>query len=135
MKINFSRSALAGWLILAACFGGSGCTDTGSRASGRSEAEELKEARLQLAEYQKRFGPLPSTKPRHNLRDLQKTLPGKSLKEVRALLGKPSGVYLSGDRECWDYYGICYAPITGRTVGKVGIWFRKGLVDHLDSVF
>jgi hypothetical protein len=95
----------------------------------------LRQARQQLAKYCKRFGPLPSGRPAHSLRTLQKTLPGKSLKEVAALLGKPGSVYLSGKRECWDYYGICYAPITGRPVERLDIWFEQGRVDHLDAIF
>jgi hypothetical protein len=97
--------------------------------------EDLRDYRRQLAEYRQRFGPLPYSRPRHNLRDLQKSLPGRSLKEVAAFLGKPSGVYLSGKRECWDYMGVCYAPLTGRTVEKLGIWFQNGKVERLDAVF
>jgi hypothetical protein len=139
MKIRFPNAAGVAPFLLAACVCGLGaCSISNSRSAGanrRGSDQELEQARLQLAEYRKRFGPLATTKPEHSLRDLQSTLPGKSLKEVALLLGKPGGVYLSGHRECWDYYGVCYAPITGRTVGKLGIWFEKGKVERLDSVF
>ncbi|HWB05563.1 MAG TPA: hypothetical protein VG796_21270 [Verrucomicrobiales bacterium] len=108
-------------------------------ASGVSTAEQLRQANRQLAEYRNRYGALPSAtapkRARHDLRQLQRTLPGKSLKEVAGIMGKPDNVYVSGDRECWDYLNACVAPVTGKVVPKLGVWFSKGRVDRLDAAF
>lgn len=77
----------------------------------------------------------PATRPRHEFRDLRKRLPGKSMREVKALLGPPAYVFNSGNRESWDYENAVYDSVTGRVVTRLTVWFTRRVADDVRASF
>lgn len=111
-------------------------------AAKRGESPQDAEIRKRLSDsedlvrrYEKRYGKLLSQRPKHDFRELRPRLKGKSMDEVRAVLGKPSGVYTMGPNESWEYTDIAFDSSSGRTVRRMEIWFVKGVVDFLKASY
>lgn len=54
---------------------------------------------------------------------------------VVSLLGKPAKVFATGSSESWEYSNAAYDPVSGRTVRRLEVCFRNGVVDYLISSF
>jgi hypothetical protein len=83
---------------------------------------------------QMRTAKLPA-KPRFDLRRLQVKVPGKTMVQVSSLLGAPEHVFKMEERESWDYLDIAYDSITKREVGRLEIWFTRGVAEDVRASF
>ena len=60
---------------------------------------------------------------------------GLPVRAVVALLGKPAKVFASGTSESWDYLNAAYDPVSGRTVRRMEVLFRNGVVEYFNTSF
>ena len=108
---------------------------TAPRVSRAELERQLADSRALVGRYETRYGKLLPTRPAHDFRKLRAELKGKTMSDVRAMLGKPGNVFTSTTTEAWDYSNIAYDPVSGRTVRNLEIWFSKGVVDRLSATF
>ncbi len=114
------------------------CQTVTERTPSVSKAEsqrQLSDSQALMRRYEARYGKLLPKRPKHNFRELRAQLKGKPMSAVTALLGKPAAVFSSDSTESWDYMNAAYDPVSGRTVRRLEIWFRSGVVDYLTSSF
>jgi hypothetical protein len=114
------------------------CQTSAPATLGVSRAElqrQLADSRALVGRYETRYGKLLPTRPVHDFRKLRAELKGKTMSDVRAVLGKPGNVFALATSEAWDYSNIAYDPASGRTVRHLEIWFSKGVVDRMAATF
>ena len=73
-----------------------------------------------------------SEKRKENVRKLRASLPGKQMKDVVRILGKPSQVSTLEERETWDYKNAAYDPVTGLPVRSLQVLFVNRRVDSIN---
>ena len=72
------------------------------------------------------------SKPKHNVRQLRKTLPGASMEHVVRILGQPTRVATFEKTEIWDYRDAVFDSVTGRVVRYLSISFVNRVVERVN---
>ena len=80
------------------------------------------------AETESGFHAPVSERPKQNVRKLRSSLPGKKMRDVVRVLGRPSQVFTLEERETWKYENAAYDPVTGRRVRSLDIFFVDRVV-------
>jgi outer membrane protein assembly factor BamE (lipoprotein component of BamABCDE complex) len=75
---------------------------------------------------------LEQSKPKHNVRQLRKTLPGASMGQVVRILGQPTRVATFEGTEIWDYRDAVFDSVTGRVVRYLSISFVNRAVKRVN---
>lgn len=75
---------------------------------------------------------LITPKPRYNIRRLRSMLMGKNMRTVMKLLGQPSQVFTTEDRESWSYQNVAFDPVTHRVVHLLEISFADKVVQDIN---
>jgi outer membrane protein assembly factor BamE (lipoprotein component of BamABCDE complex) len=75
---------------------------------------------------------LEQSKPKHNVRQLRKTLPGASMGQVVRILGQPTRVATFEGTEIWDYHDAVFDSVTGRVVRYLSVAFVNRVVERVN---
>lgn len=66
---------------------------------------------------------------------LRTALPGKSMKDVVAMLGSPPNVFTIDEREIWNYGSVAYDSITHKNAKTLELVFFNRRVQSVNFSF
>jgi hypothetical protein len=118
-------------LLAGFCLGLGGC-QFAENARYLALQGELIDAQKTIRQYEERYGKIqPADRREFDVRRLVEELPGKSMADVIALLGRPTKLFEVNARESWLYKDAVYDSVTKRNVRSFEVWFVGGRVSEV----